>query len=144
MPANIHPLLVHFPIALLLVSVAFSWAGRLRQSKGLEQAAWYTLLVGLAATLLAVISGFVAARGVPAESPAMATLTIHRLLGIIVLVVFGLQAVCAWRSQGVYSRNKRILHTAIQAIGVALVVAVGFLGGELVYTFGVGVSAATP
>jgi hypothetical protein len=41
------------------------------------------------------------------------------------------------------SRNKRILHTVIQAVGVALIVAVGLYGGELVYAFGVGMASAT-
>jgi len=66
MPTNLHPLFVHFPIALLLSSVALSWAGRLWQGKKL------------------------------------------------------------------------------QLIGVALIVAVGLFGGELVYTFGVGVSSVSP
>ncbi|MCO6453417.1 MAG: DUF2231 domain-containing protein [Caldilineales bacterium] len=144
MPPNIHPLIVHFPIALLLTSVALSWAGLIWQGKSLDRAAWYTLLLGLAGALFSVISGFLAAAGVPADSPAMATLTTHRLLGIAVLVIFGLQALCAWRSKGVYSRNKRILHTAIQIVGVALVVAVGLYGGELVYIFGLGVASALP
>lgn len=144
MPSNLHPLVVHFPIALLLTSVAFSWANLIWPGKGLAQAAWYTLLLGLAGALFSVISGLLAARGVPADSPAMATLVVHRLLGIAVLVIFGIQAICAWRSKGVYSRNKRILHTAIQLLGVALIVAVGIFGGELVYTFGLGAAAVTP
>ena len=74
MPTNLHPLFVHFPIALLLSSVAFSWAGRLWQGKNFDQAAWYTLLLGLAGTLVTLITGLLAAQGVPADSPALATL----------------------------------------------------------------------
>jgi len=144
MPTNLHPLFVHFPIALLLTSVALSWAGRLWQGKGLAQASWYTLLLGLVGTLFTLITGLLAARSVPLDSPAIATLSTHRLLGIATFVVFGLQALCTWRSKGVYSPGKRILHTVIQVIGVALIVAVGLYGGELVYTFGIGVSAMTP
>ena len=135
MPTNLHPLFVHFPIALLLSSVAFSWAGRLWQGKNFDQAAWYTLLLGLAGTLVTLITGLLAAQGVPADSPA---------LGIATFVIFGIQAICAYRSKGVYSPGKRILHTVIQLIGVALIVVVGLYGGELVYTFGVGVSAIAP
>lgn len=138
MPANLHPLVVHFPIALLLSSVLLYWAGLIWPGKGLDKAAWYTLLLGLAGAAVAVVSGLLAARGVPADSPAMATLTTHRLLGIATLVVFGLQAICAWRSKGVYSRGKRVLHTVIQIIGIGLIVATGYYGGELVYAFGLG------
>jgi len=136
----LHPRLVHFPIALLLTSVVLDWASLRWKDKGLDRAAWYTLLLGLAGALLALISGLIASRAVLAGSPALATLNIHRLLAIITLVVFGLQAVCHIRNRGVYSPAKRILHTAIQLAGVALIIAVGYFGGELVYAFGIGVS----
>ncbi len=137
----LHPRLVHFPIALLLTSVALSWASLHWKDKGLDQAAWYLLLLGLAGTILTLISGLIAARAVPADSPAMATLNIHKLLGIAVLVIFSAQALCHIRSRSIYTPTKRVLHTAIQLLGVALILAVGFLGGELVYTFGIGVSS---
>ncbi|NUQ38504.1 MAG: DUF2231 domain-containing protein [Caldilineales bacterium] len=139
MPLNPHPLIVHFPIALLLTSVALSWAGRIWKHNNFERASWYTLLLGLAGAVFAVISGLLAARSVPLDSPALATLSTHRLLGIATVVVFGLLTLCTWRNKGVYSPGKRVLHTLIQIIGVALIVGVGLFGGELVYTFGIGV-----
>jgi uncharacterized membrane protein len=39
MPANLHPLLVHFPIALLLSYVALDWGGRLWKGKAFTEAA---------------------------------------------------------------------------------------------------------
>lgn len=136
----LHPRLVHFPIALLLTSVALSWVSLRWKDKELDRAAWYTLVIGLMGTVFTLISGLIAARGVPADSPAMATLNLHKFLGIATLVIFGIQAICHIRSRGVYSPAKRALHIGIQFIGVALIVAVGFLGGELVYTFGINVS----
>lgn len=140
----LHPKLVHFPIALLLTSVALDWAGLIWKEKGFDKAAWYTLLLGLAGTVVTIISGVAAAQSVPADSPAMATLNPHRLLGFITFIAFGLQAVCHWRNAGKYTPGKRVLHTVIQAVGVVLLIAVGYFGGELVYTFGVGVSALAP
>jgi uncharacterized membrane protein len=46
---NLHPLLVHFPMALLLSSAAFSWLGLRWKDKGFDKAAWYTLLAGCSA-----------------------------------------------------------------------------------------------
>jgi uncharacterized membrane protein len=140
---NLHPLFVHFPIALLLVSVAFSWLALRWKNHSFDKAAWHTLLAGLAGTAVALISGLLAAQNVPAASPAM-TLNTHKLLGLATLVIFGMQAVCAWRSKGVYSPGKRVLHTVMQLVGVGLIVAVGFFGGELVYTFGLGVAPRLP
>ena len=139
MPDNLHPLLIHFPIALLLSSVLFYWAGLRWKERGLDKAASYTLWLGLVGTAVTIISGLVAAQSVPLDSPAMQTLTTHKFLGIATFVIFGMQAICAWRSKGVYSSGKRVLHTVIQLIGVALIIAVGSYGGELVYTFGIGV-----
>lgn len=141
---NLHPLIVHFPIALLISSVALDWAGRRWTGRGLDKAAWYTLLLGLAGLVFALISGFRAGSAVPADSPALATLGAHKILGIATFVVFGLQAVCAWRRHGAYSSTQRVLHTGVQVLGVALIVALGYLGGELVYTYGVGVAMQTP
>jgi len=141
MPENLHPLVVHFPIALLLTSVAFYWAELIWKGHGFDKVAWYTLLLGLVGTAVTIVSGFMAAKSIPLDSPAMQTVTTHKILGIATFVIFGIQAVCAWRSQGVYSSGKRVLHTVIQLIGVALIIAVGYFGGELVFTFGVGVLA---
>ncbi|NJN43840.1 MAG: hypothetical protein HC806_03260 [Anaerolineae bacterium] len=56
MPSNIHPLLVHFPIALLLSYVALDWGGRIWKGKALTEASWYTLLLGLAGTVVTLIT----------------------------------------------------------------------------------------
>ncbi len=140
MPANLHPFLVHFPIALLLTSIVLYWAGLRWENKGFEQAYWYTHILGLAGTLFTIISGFVDARDVLPGDPALATLNTHKVLGIATLLVFSALAVCHVRSKGEYSPAKRVLHTVIQLIGVGLILAVGFFGGELVYVFGVGVA----
>ncbi len=137
---NVHPLFVHFPIALLLTSVALDWAGLRWKGRGLDQAAWYTLLLGLVATLFTIATGLLAAQNVPGDSPAAATLNVHKILGIVAFVVFGLQAVCHWRHHGVYSGGDRIKHKLVQFVGVALITFLGFKGGELVYTFGIGVA----
>ena len=54
--------------------------------------------------------------------------------------MFGLQAVCHWRHHGAYSGGDRIKHMVVQVVGVALITFLGFKGGELVYTFGIGVA----
>lgn len=144
MPATLHPLFVHFPIALLLSSVALQWAGRFWPGRGLDRAAWYTLLLGLAGTVVTLATGLVAAQGVAADSPAAATLNLHRLLGIVTFVIFGVLAFWHWRSKGSVDGRWRVFYTLLQVVGVLLIAAVGFYGGELVYTYGVGVAAAMP
>lgn len=144
MSISLHPLVVHFPIALLLSYIALDWAGRLWKGKAFTEAAWYALLLGLAGTLVTLVTGLLAARAVPVDSPALATLNTHKMIGIATLVIFGIQAVCYARNRGKYTPGKQALHTVIQLGGVAFVLAVGYLGGELVYTYGIGVSPLIP
>lgn len=138
---NLHPLIVHFPIALLLTNVALDWAGLVWKNRSFAQAAWYALLLGLAATVFTLVTGLIAAQGVPADSPAMSTLNAHKILGIVAFVLFAVLTVWRWRSKGTYSPIGRALHSAVQLTGVALIVVLGYMGGELVYTFGIGVAA---
>ena len=144
MITNLHPLFVHFPRALLLSSVALNWADRRWPDKSMEPASWYMLLLGLAGTVFTLLSGLVAAQGVPIESPAAATLSIHRLLGIVTFALFGILAIWRWRSKGALSGNRRLAFTLMQVVGIALIATVGFYGGELVYTFGIGVANTGP
>jgi uncharacterized membrane protein len=144
MPTNLHPLLVHFPIALLLSYVALDWGGRIWKGRAFTEAAWYTLLLGLAGTLVTLITGLIAARGVPADSPALATLNVHKFISIATFAIFSIQAFCYARNRGKYTPGKQALHTVIQLAGVALIATTGYFGGELVYTFGVGVTALIP
>lgn len=54
----IHSMLVHFPVALLLVSVLFDVLGAIRRDEKLHHAGYYTLIAGFAGTVFAVASGF--------------------------------------------------------------------------------------
>lgn len=58
---DIHPMLVHFPVALLLASVLFDVLGLIRRDERLHFAAHYTLVAGVAGGLFAAVSGFLAA-----------------------------------------------------------------------------------
>ncbi len=134
-----HPIIVHFPMALLTVSVFFYWAALRWKGRGFESAYWYTHLVGLAGAALAVVTGLLGAQAIPADSPAMDTVNLHKFLGLGTLAVFTVLAICHWRNRWEYSPRRRMLHTAVQVLGLVLIVATGLFGGELVYSFGIGV-----
>jgi hypothetical protein len=63
-------------------------------------------LLGLIGTLVTLISGLIAARGVPADSPALATLTIHKFIALGTFVIFGIQAFCYARNRGKYTPDR--------------------------------------
>lgn len=137
---NLHPLIVHFPIALLMTSVALDWTHHLWPRFNLERGALITHLLGWVASLFTVATGLLAARSLSVEGPAVSALASHRALGLAVVVVFGLLGVCRLRNPNP-SPRLRIVHFLVQIAGLALVAASGYMGGELVFTYGLGVAA---
>ncbi|MFQ6608545.1 MAG: DUF2231 domain-containing protein [Fidelibacterota bacterium] len=57
---SLHPLFIHFPIALLSTSVLFDILGVLFRNKSLHYAGWWCLLVGVISSLAAIATGFIA------------------------------------------------------------------------------------
>src|SRR5271154_4397760 len=55
-----HVVLVHFPIALCLVSVGFDFAAQWKKSRALAEAAYYNLLVAAIATIPVIATGLLA------------------------------------------------------------------------------------
>ena len=55
----LHPILVHFPIALLSMALLFDVIGWVRNSSSFRSAGLYCLATGAVGTLLAVLSGLI-------------------------------------------------------------------------------------
>ena len=54
-----HPLVIHFPIALISTSVVFDFIFYFSNNKDLLVASWWTMLAGLIASLAAIASGII-------------------------------------------------------------------------------------
>lgn len=54
-----HPLVIHFPIALLSTSVVFDFIYYYSKNKDLLVASWWILLTGLIASIAAIASGII-------------------------------------------------------------------------------------
>ncbi len=140
---NLHPVVIHFAIAPLALTLFFQYATLKWPDRGFQYPAQYSLWVGLAGAAAAVITGLLAVRNVPADSPAQSTIFIHRLAGFVTLGYFALYlALRDWLLARFMARPVVFLTLAI--VGLSIVIATGFFGGELVYTFGVGVATPSP
>ena len=138
---NVHPLLVHFPVALLiaaaLIDIVALLAGR-RRSLGHMATILYVL--GALGALVSWLSGRAAADSVAASGAASAILTDHADWATITLWFFGVYAllrVGLWKLQ-----FRTVLWTpmvVLGAVGLVLVFQSASLGGRLVFEQGVGV-----
>ncbi len=135
----IHPLLVHFPIALLFTSVFFDLLGMITENKNLRQTGQWLLILGLIGGIVAAVFGFwteeaVEAMGVPEEAVDR-----HETFAIITLIVFGILLAIRWWIKNRWSVRDRVIYLCVAMLGLLLLGATGFFGGELVYRFGAGV-----
>jgi uncharacterized membrane protein len=135
----IHPMLVHFPIALLFASVALDWIGYVLRHPNLTRAGFYTLALGAFAAGIAALSGPDHATGDPSV-PAL--LAAHQTwAGVTVGLAVGLVAVRFVATRGLRGSWAPLYLLATLAL-LAAVSLTGYFGGEMTYHHAVGVSAA--
>ena len=140
----VHPILVHFPIALLFTSVFFDFTAMISKRDSFRQTGFWLLILGWFGGLAATLSGFWSEEAVEkmgrVPEPAIER---HEFLAIATLVVFAvLFLIRRWKNARP-SFQKNIAYAVIAAIGLALLSTTGFLGGDLVYRYGAGVQSQT-
>ena len=94
---EIHPLVIHFPIALLSVGFLCDVLGFIFQKKSLEHAGWWNLFFGVISSVCALITGLIADFG---GSPRLIDEPFplhenHAYLQILVVCVF--LSLMVWR-----------------------------------------------
>lgn len=144
---NWHPLIVHFPVALLVMAVLTdALALAARRVSWLPSVTTAVYVVGALAAWAALLSGRQAAEGVLVPAAANALLTDHEdwaertvwFFSILALVRVAIQ----WRRLAAPAAVRLGLLVAGLA-GTLLVFQTGERGGQLVFQHGVGVASAT-
>ncbi|HUF66867.1 MAG TPA: DUF2231 domain-containing protein [Gemmatimonadaceae bacterium] len=134
--APLHPIFVHFSVALTAASLLFDVAARLFDEPTLAHAGWWTLAFSAAATVATIITGLVSRFNVElGEGRARTFLRLHMVLGP---VFFGLLlGLLVWRYALWSARvTPDWLYLAALAIAGVVMLVQGYLGGELVYRWG--------
>lgn len=134
--APLHPILVHFTIALTSVSLAFNAISFFFSVASLSEAAWWTLAVSVIATMFTLATGVTSRlRLAVEEGEARSFLRAHMALGP---VFFGLLiGVSVWRAV-LWETERGVSWWYLSTMAVVALVmgAQGYLGGELVYRYG--------
>ncbi|MEO7912618.1 MAG: DUF2231 domain-containing protein [Roseiflexaceae bacterium] len=139
-----HPLTVHLPIGLLIGNALLTLLYLRRGDPTFETSAYHCLWIGWLGTLLAIAAGtFDAARQVLStthpRADALNWINAHALVGFAILVIY-------WQAWQIRRRNPGVLanptvrpgYLARLALGVALLMVDGWLGGHLVYSLRLG------
>jgi uncharacterized membrane protein len=135
---ELHPAVVHFPIAFLLGGVVLDLFGR--HSETAVASATYLLLAGLATAAVAAATGVVAYYTVPGNHTEQAHQRIYWHIGAMVAAFVMFAVVCLVRWQ-----HPSVVSPAIRGVGLAAAAILlfgGYVGGKLVYHGGLGIDPA--
>lgn len=138
----IHPMLVHFPTALFSTSFLFDMAAFAGFGKDFFTASIYCMGMGLAGGLLAAIFGLIDYNRLAGKTgdgeEVFQKASWHAGMQFLVLSIFGI--VFGTRYEGLYEITEpRMLKLVLSGLGVLLMLAGNYLGGDLVFRDGVGV-----
>jgi uncharacterized membrane protein len=140
--APLHPIFVHFTIALTSSSLVFEALGFFTNKASLTAAGGWTLVGAAVMTLMTISTGLKSSMRAPVEEgEARSFLRAHMALG---LIFYGLLvAVTFWRVS-LWQNGPGVSWLYLAALAILSVVMSiqGYLGGELVYRYGVEVEQA--
>jgi uncharacterized membrane protein len=126
-----HVVLIHFPIALFMVSAAFDLLVLWKDNRQLVIVAYYNLVAAAIVTLPAVATGLLAWQWLYGGKKPRGTLRLHLLLGLLSSAMIWL--LCWWRTRQQRKPGGRLApaYLAIEFIAVAVITLTGHLGGIL-------------
>ena len=133
----IHPMLVPIAIGGFVLSFAFDIVCMVTGAQPpnqWNQLAYYTMIGGIVAALLAAIPGLVDLLSLP-SGPVKATAVKHMALNLTIVVLF---VINAWLRAGTPADMK--VPMLMSLVSIVLLLASGWLGGKLVFEGGVGVN----
>ncbi len=136
----LHPTLVHFPIALWTMGLGCDGAGWISGSKLGWTLGFWSQLVGTAFGVLALASGALELTMRSLPSPAQRSAIWHALAMGTAWCFFLLALAFRGGPEGAASP----VAVATAALGFLIMVIGGWLGGQLVYRYGVGVTRIEP
>src|ERR1700687_965096 len=125
-----HVVLIHFPIALFITAVAFDLIAQWTKRRGLEDTAYYNLLVAAISTVPVLATGLLAWQFQLDGQKVKGILLLHLVLACVSTVMI-------WLVWSVHFRARRragalpTYRLALEILGVAIITLTGHLGGFL-------------
>ena len=138
---TLHPLIVHFPIALLITSVLFAVLAVLIKNKRevFKDILLGNLLLGTIGAVAAIISGKFAEESLAHNTKIHEIMEVHETLGYILTSIFAIIVIWLILRRYKIQIKELIIMTSFLIIASGLLVYTAYLGGKMVYEEGAGV-----
>jgi uncharacterized membrane protein len=135
----IHPMLIVFPIGLLATSAIFDVIGLLADNRTFHLVAFYMLAAGVIGGLIAALFGAMDWLAIPSRTTAKQVGLVHGAVNVVVVAVFIISGFVRRQID-----NPENLSLVLSVAGLVLLSFGGWLGGELVFRYGIGVEGDNP
>ncbi len=137
---NIHPIFVHFPIALFPVTLLFYFVGILRKRNDLLLAGQICLVLSLIGTAITVLTGYLAEESFPHNETVHEMMETHEMIGFIILGLGALLTLWSFlKRDGMPKASKLFL--VLLGLTVLVILQNADLGGRMVFVEGAAVKA---
>jgi uncharacterized membrane protein len=129
----LHPMLVHFPIALTGAGALFILLAVWKRNAALEQTAFYNLTLAVLGTSAAGLAGIydniINYDGKAPNAP------VKIILATTLLIITATTSFFRWRNPNLFSSRVRPLYVSAYLASFALALVLAFLGGVILYGF---------
>ena len=134
----LHSAIVHFPMALLPAATACDIIALVTADPFWWSMAFWSLVAGQAAALVAATAGFVDYIAIPPEDPASSVALRHMIVVGTAVVIYLARLIIGPHAAAGVPADPTIL-LILSLAGALVLLAGGWLGGTLVYRHGIGV-----
>jgi uncharacterized membrane protein len=131
----LHPMLVNFPLGLLVTSAVFDIVHFITGNGYWSGIAFWMIAAGVIAGVIAAIVGTIDALAIPSGTRAKSVSFVHGAGNSLILVLF----VVSWILRSGVPVNPPVIAYVLSFLGAALLGVTGWLGGELTMRLGIGV-----
>lgn len=129
----IHPMVVHFPIALTGAAFLFILLAYWRRNPSLEHAAFANISLAALGTIAAGITGQIDnVKNYVGDAPNAGTKV--ALAIALFLLTAGISLV-RYRNPGIFQKGNRLLYAGSYGLSFAIALVLAFLGGVILYGF---------
>jgi uncharacterized membrane protein len=136
----LHPIIVHVPMAMWPSALIFDLLSQWQiGGNALVRLSFYAIIFGLVASLLAVPTGVLDWSGIKKEKPAWKIGLYHMMLNLIVALLFAINFGLRMQDFREATTVARI-PLGLSFIGTGLLIGSAYLGGRMVYTYGINVA----
>ena len=130
--AKLHPLLVHFPIGLLVTGTLFELYGNFRGEKIVAKAGSFNIKLGFWCSIPVAVIGFFGLMSLELKDEFKPFVAKHLFFTFSTIIIFFCVILL---SRVRYKTWCNVLHHFLLMVGLFTVLNAGFYGGELVHRF---------